>query len=84
MSLALLSAAPHDGAMRPEELFASNLRAERTRQELSQEALGYRCQLHRTEISLLERAARDPRLSTITKVARALGLKPAELLKGIE
>lgn len=70
--------------MRPEEQFASNLREERKRVGLSQEALGYKCGLHRTEISLLERAARDPRLSTITKVARALDRKPAELLKGIE
>ncbi len=66
------------------EQFAHNLRAERHRLGLSQEALGDACGLHRTEISLLERAGRDPRLSTITRLARALGVPAAALLEGIE
>lgn len=66
--------------MEPRQQFATNLRAHRARLGLSQEALGERCDLHRTEISLLERAARDPRLSTIDRVSRALGVTPAELL----
>ena len=70
--------------MEPRERFARNLRAERKRRGLSQEALGHACGLHRTEISLLERAGRDPRLSTIVKVARALGVPPASLLDGIQ
>jgi transcriptional regulator with XRE-family HTH domain len=61
--------------------FATNLRQARGRLGLSQEALGERCGLHRTEISLLERAGRDPRLSTIVKLARALDLTPSALLK---
>ena len=69
--------------VRPEERFAQNLRRHRKRLGLSQEALGDACGLHRTEISLLERAAREPRLSTIVKLARALGIPPAELLEGI-
>jgi transcriptional regulator with XRE-family HTH domain len=64
--------------------FAQNLRAERQRRGLSQEALGDACGLHRTEVSLLERALRDPRLSTITRLARALGIPAAALLDGIE
>jgi len=70
-------------AMRPEERFAANLRQRRHAAGLSQEALGAACDLHRTEISLLERAAREPRLSTIVKLARALGVAPSELLAGI-
>ncbi len=50
----------------------------------SQEALGFAARLHRTEVSLLERGERDPRLSTIVRLARALGVTPAELLDGIE
>ena len=69
--------------MEPRERFARNLRAERERRQLSQEALGRVCGLHRTDISLLERAGRDPRLSTIVKIARALGIPPASLLDGI-
>jgi transcriptional regulator with XRE-family HTH domain len=67
----------------PHERFAQNLRRLRKRAGLSQEALGERCDLHRTEISLLERAAREPRLSTIVRLARALGVSVGELLKGV-
>lgn len=70
--------------MEPRERFAQNLRAERVRLGLSQEALGEACDLHRTEISLLERSARDPRLATIVRLARALDVRPAWLLEGIE
>jgi len=65
------------------ERFAQNLREHRRRVGLSQEALGDACDLHRTEISLLERAGREPRLSTIVRLARALGVAPGELLAGI-
>ncbi len=70
--------------MEPRERFARNLRAEREAQRMSQEDLGHRADLHPTEISRLERAVRDPRLATIVRLARALGLAPARLLRGIE
>jgi len=42
------------------------------------------CDLHRTEISLLERCKRSPRLETIVILSRGLELaSPAELLDGI-
>jgi len=41
------------------------------------------CELHRTEISLLERAGREPRLSTIAKLAGALETTPGALCEGI-
>lgn len=69
--------------MEPRQQFAANLRRERARLGLSQEELGHRCGLHRTEISLLERAARDPRLMTIVRLSRALGIGPSELLDGV-
>lgn len=56
----------------------------RARRGLSQEALGAEVGLHRTEVSLLERAQRDPRLETIVKLARGLGIRPADLLAGME
>jgi transcriptional regulator with XRE-family HTH domain len=66
------------------EQFAENLRKQRDRAGLSQEALADACDLHRTEISLLERSKRSPRLETITILARGLGLKTSgELLDGI-
>lgn len=69
--------------MGPVERFASNLRQQRERAGLSQEALADRCDLHRTEISLLERAGREPRLTTLVKLAGALDVPPADLLRGI-
>ena len=36
------------------------------------------------EVSLLERAGRDPRLSTISRLARALGIPAATLLDEID
>ena len=55
-----------------------------TRAGLSQEALADICDLHRTEISLLERCKRSPRLETIVILARGLELaSPGELLDGI-
>ena len=69
--------------MEPHERFGANLRRNRQAGGWSQESLGHACDLHPTEISRLERAVREPRLSTIVRLARALGVKPAELLRGI-
>jgi transcriptional regulator with XRE-family HTH domain len=64
--------------------FAANLRERRVEAGLSQEALAELCQLHRTEISLLERCKRSPRLETIVILSRGLELSsPAQLLDGI-
>jgi transcriptional regulator with XRE-family HTH domain len=64
--------------------FAANLRRQRDRAGLSQEALAELCDLHRTEISLLERSKRSPRLETIVILARGLDLaSPSDLLDGI-
>lgn len=70
--------------MEPRAQFAANLRAAREQAGLSQEALGDLVGLHRTEVSLLERAGRDPRLGTIVKLARGLDVAPAELLAHLE
>jgi transcriptional regulator with XRE-family HTH domain len=67
----------------PQERFAANLRQARAKADISQEELGYRCDLHRTEISLLERAGREPRMATMVKLAGALKTTPAELCAGI-
>jgi transcriptional regulator with XRE-family HTH domain len=66
------------------EQFAENLRRARDRSGLSQEALADECDLHRTEISLLERSKRSPRLETIVILSKGLGLSsPGQLLDGI-
>jgi transcriptional regulator with XRE-family HTH domain len=63
---------------------ADNLSSQRKRAGLSQETLAERCDLDRTEISLLECGKRFPRLDTLVRLSRALELSsPAELLDGI-
>ncbi|HEY0517424.1 MAG TPA: helix-turn-helix transcriptional regulator [Solirubrobacteraceae bacterium] len=63
--------------------FAENLRQQRNQAGLSQEALADICNLHRTEISLLERCKRSPRLETIVILARGLEVPATELIEGI-
>lgn len=69
--------------MEPRAQFAANLKAARRKRELSQEALGRAADLHPTEISRLERARREPRLMTVVRLARALDVTAADLVKGI-
>jgi transcriptional regulator with XRE-family HTH domain len=63
--------------------FAVNLRRARETAGISQEELAERCEVHRTEISLLERGGREPRLGTMVKLATALGTTPEALCAGI-
>jgi len=63
--------------------FAVNLRRAREVAGISQEELAERCELHRTEVSLLERGGREPRLGTMVKLATALGTTPEALCAGI-
>jgi transcriptional regulator with XRE-family HTH domain len=67
----------------PSRQFAANMRRARERRGLSQERLAFACRLHRTEISLLERGERDPRLSTVVKLARALDCTASSLLEDV-
>ena len=66
------------------KLFGANLARCREAADLSQEQVGLMADLHRTEISQLERGLRVARIDTLVKLAGALGVTPAELLDGIE
>jgi transcriptional regulator with XRE-family HTH domain len=50
---------------------------------MSQETVAVRAGLHRTEIGLLERAERIPKIDTLLKVAGAMSVSPDQLLRGI-
>ena len=63
--------------------FSENLLLIRRRAGLSQEELGFRASLHRTEICELERATRVPRIDTLIKLAGALSVPPGDLLRGM-
>jgi transcriptional regulator with XRE-family HTH domain len=63
--------------------FGENIRNARHRAGFSQIDLSVRASLDRAAVSFLERAERAPDLSTIVRLADALGVKPAALLSGV-
>ena len=63
--------------------FGQNLARCRRRADLSQEELGARASLHRTEIGLLEHGKRVARVDTLIKLAGAMAIPPSDLLDGI-
>jgi transcriptional regulator with XRE-family HTH domain len=65
-----------------ERSYGRNLRRIRRERGYSQEALAFRAEVHRTEISLLERGRRDPGVNMTLRLAGALGVGPGELLAG--
>jgi len=69
--------------MEHRDRFAVNLRRARKAAGISQEELAERCEIHRTEVSLLERGGREPRLGMMVKLATALGTTPEALCAGI-
>lgn len=69
--------------MEPRDQFAFNLRRLRATASLSQEQLSDLSGLHATEISRLERGVRDPRLSTVVRLARAFRVDASVLLADV-
>lgn len=61
--------------------FGANVRRIRRAQDLSQEELAHRADIHRTYLSALERSGgRNPTIRVVERIARALNVKPGELL----
>jgi transcriptional regulator with XRE-family HTH domain len=63
--------------------FGQNLRRCRQLAGLSQEELGERASLHRTEIGKLEKGERLARIDTLIRLAGAMAIRPEELVDGI-
>ena len=63
------------------EVFALNLRKTRQARGLSQEELAHRAELDRTYISALERSIYGASIDVLAKIAFALEVEPAELLR---
>ena len=61
-----------------------NVLLARHRVGYSQEELGRRCSLHRTEIGMIENGDRLPRSDTLLKLAGGLEVGAEVLLRGIE
>lgn len=69
--------------MTPRERFAVNLVEARRRSGMTQQELADRCHIHRTEVSLLERGSREPRLGTLMKLVGVLGVSTEDLCAGM-
>ena len=63
---------------------SKHLRRERSLRGLSQEQLADICGLHRTYIGGIERCERNITVSTLERIADALGVNPLSLLKDSE
>ena len=61
-----------------------NLREARRQAGFTQEELSSRAGLHLTAVSQHERGVREPRFSTIAKLAAALRVEPNALFEGVE
>lgn len=72
-----------DQGARALERFADNAVELRRKAGLSQADAGLRAGLHRTEIGMLERRLRMPRLDTLLRIAGAVEAEPWELLEGL-
>jgi transcriptional regulator with XRE-family HTH domain len=59
----------------------SNLRDARKRLGLTQEEVAERSGVHPTEISRIEAGKRDPRVSTVRRLAQAVEVEPGRLLE---
>ena len=68
----------------PAHLFGQRVRDRRLALGMSQEGLAERSGLHRTYIGSLERGERNVALLNIVRLASALELDPAELVRGLQ
>jgi transcriptional regulator with XRE-family HTH domain len=66
--------------MRLAERFSHNMKQERRRKRLSQTQLGRRAGVSTSYVSMLERNQRTPPLDTLEKIAKALQVRPVQLL----
>ena len=64
--------------------FGQNLARCRDGAAVSQEELSFRASIHRTEVSLLERGERMPRVDTALRIAGSLGVPLNDLVASLE
>jgi transcriptional regulator with XRE-family HTH domain len=65
------------------ERFGANVRKARLARGWTQEDLAEKTGLATVQVSRIERGRREVRLTTFTRLVQALGIPPAELLKGV-
>ena len=67
----------------PRKKLGERIRTSRTQAGRSQEELAATCGLHRTYIGAVERGERNVSLINIVRLARALRVKPADLMEDV-
>jgi len=60
--------------------FGTRLREAREHLGLTQEEVAQRSGVHATEVSRMEIGKRDPKISTLRRLAKAVEVKPGQLL----
>jgi transcriptional regulator with XRE-family HTH domain len=70
-----------DSTFGPPQAFGLVLQRERTRREISQETLAFEAGVDRTFVSRMERGLRQPTISTLLNLAKAIGMPAAELVQ---
>ncbi len=63
--------------------FGQSVAKHRRAKGLSQEALAEKADLNRTYLSDIERGVRNPGIKNVIVIAKALGITPSDLMKGI-
>ncbi len=63
-------------------IVAKNIRKYRKKAGFSQEELAANCGLHRTYIGAVERGERNLSIKNIEIIAKALSIRPSQLLEG--
>jgi transcriptional regulator with XRE-family HTH domain len=70
----------YDDPDRASHAFGDRMRELRRREGISQDGLAHSSGIHSTSIGRIERGGREPRLTTILRLAHGLGVEPGELV----
>jgi transcriptional regulator with XRE-family HTH domain len=63
------------------EVLGANLKRLRSAKGWSQEQYAFEAGIHRTYVSDIERGARNPTIEILAKLAKPLGVEPADLIR---
>ncbi|WP_026842803.1 helix-turn-helix domain-containing protein [Citrifermentans bremense] len=70
--------------MTPEKAFGETIKELRTLKKMSQETVAFSSELDRSYISQVECGLRSPTLSTVFKIAAAIGVPVSEIMHTVE
>jgi transcriptional regulator with XRE-family HTH domain len=79
-----MAALLHEDPHRASRSFGNRMRELRVREGISQDGLAHSSGIHSTSIGRIERGGREPRLTTILRLAQGLGVEPGELVDELD